>query len=807
MKILLVEDDETISRALSSALESHRYLVDTAFDGEAGWDYADTLDYDLILLDVMLPKLDGISLCRRLRDRGNTTPILLLTAQDTSTSKIMGLDAGADDYVVKPYDLDELLARIRALLRRGSNALPPVIEWRQLRLDPSTCEVTFGDRPLSLTRKEYSILELFMRNSRRIFSQSVILDLLWSFEESPGENTVRAHVKSLRQKLKKAGAPTDLIETVYGLGYRLRIPIDDAEAKPVAASPSAAKPASEAAPRSAASDPPNSAREERAAPVSAPASPVPASAEVPRVNPELVDIWLETRSQILTRMAAVRRAQEALRSGSLSDEVRQLAIQNAHVLVGSLGILGLMQGSLAARDIEMLLKQKSTLDAADVENIAGWLREFDRIVALPTDAPAESDVAAPELDTLADRPLVLVVDRDREFTDALAGEAARWGMTLEVIDELAIARERLEALMPAAVVVDICWLDDTEAGFDLLATAASHPPIAPIALADLDRLSDRVRVARLGGKGFLQKPVTPQQVFEAIERAIEPSVSSASRVLVVDDDPAVLQSVRALLEPWGMDVSLLTDPEQFWTTLSDIRPDLLVLDVDLPRFSGIELCQVVQNDPQWSDLPVLMLADRADAETIHQLFAAGAADYARKPIVSPELVARVLARLERSHLLRTVAETDRATGIPNRRRSTRELNQLLTLAARQKRPFSLAIANVRGLDDDCGDRVLHQVGEHLRQVFRQEDIVARWTKTAFVLGLYDMTERNGIKRLYKALDRFILPRDLRATEPQTVLSCTVGIAQYAQERSDVRSLYRAAKAEMRQAAERPLGST
>ncbi|MEO0855052.1 MAG: response regulator transcription factor, partial [Cyanobacteria bacterium J06648_11] len=329
--------------------------MDTACDGEAGWEYADTLDYDLILLDVMLPKLDGISLCRRLRDRGNTTPILLLTAQDTSTSKIMGLDAGADDYVVKPYDLDELLARIRALLRRGSNALPPVIEWRQLRLDPSTCDVTFADRPLSLTRKEYSILELFLRNSRRIFSQSVILDLLWSFEELPGENTVRAHIKSLRQKLKKTGAPTDLIETVYGLGYRLRIPTENAEAKPVAAPPQV-KLEVKAAARSAAPQPRTSKlhaspREESASPVQ-----VQVSFAEPRVNPELFDIWLETRSQILTRMAAVRRAREALQAGTLSDEIRQLAIQNAHILVGSLGILGLTQGSLAARDIEMLLK-------------------------------------------------------------------------------------------------------------------------------------------------------------------------------------------------------------------------------------------------------------------------------------------------------------------------------------------------------------------------------------------------------------------------------------------------------------------
>jgi two-component system, OmpR family, response regulator len=222
MKILLVEDDDRIARALAEALTDQHYAVDVAADGLEGWDWVEAFSYNLILLDVMLPGLDGIGFCQRLRQKGYTIPVLMLTARDTSTDKVLGLDAGADDYVVKPFDLKELLARIRALLRRGGSPLPPLLAWENLRLDPASCEVTYGDRLLSLTPKEYSLLEFFLRSSGRVLSRSIILDHLWSSGEPPGEETVKVHLRSLRQKLKVAGAADDFIETVYGLGYRLK---------------------------------------------------------------------------------------------------------------------------------------------------------------------------------------------------------------------------------------------------------------------------------------------------------------------------------------------------------------------------------------------------------------------------------------------------------------------------------------------------------------------------------------------------------------------------------------------------------
>lgn len=221
MRILLVEDEERITKALAEALMDHHYVVDVVHDGQMGWEFAESAAYDLIILDVMLPRLTGIEFCQRLRQQGKTTPVLMLTAKDTSADKVLGLDVGADDYVIKPFDLQELLARIRALLRRGNSALPPVLEWGSLRLDPNSCEVTYEGKFLSLTPKEYGLLELFLRSPGRLLSREIILDNLWCFEDIPGEDTVKTHIKRLRQKLKTVGVPSTLIETVYGLGYRL----------------------------------------------------------------------------------------------------------------------------------------------------------------------------------------------------------------------------------------------------------------------------------------------------------------------------------------------------------------------------------------------------------------------------------------------------------------------------------------------------------------------------------------------------------------------------------------------------------
>lgn len=222
MKILLIEDDDRIAQPLAEDLRHQHHVVDLAPDGIAGWELAQSSLYDLILLDLMLPRLDGITLCKRLRADGCKAIILMLTARDSTTDKVVGLDAGADDYLVKPFEVEELSARIRAVSRRSADLRPPILTHENLQLDPSTRLVTYAGNSLSLTPKEYMILEVFLKNPTRIFNRSELLDKIQEFDKESGEETVKTHLTNLRRKLKAAGSKSEIIETVYGIGYRLR---------------------------------------------------------------------------------------------------------------------------------------------------------------------------------------------------------------------------------------------------------------------------------------------------------------------------------------------------------------------------------------------------------------------------------------------------------------------------------------------------------------------------------------------------------------------------------------------------------
>ncbi len=222
MRILVVEDDIQLADVLTDALSDQQYVVDLAKDGESALEWINTWTYDLVVMDITLPKLDGISLCKRLRDRGLSLPILMLTARDTIADKITGLDAGADDYMVKPFDIQELMARVRALIRRGMPEASAILTWGQLQINAVKHEVHYEGQEFFPTPKEYALLELLVSNGRRVMSRAGIIDRLWNLQDSPTEEAVKSHIKALRSKLKSVNAPDDLIETVHGLGYRMK---------------------------------------------------------------------------------------------------------------------------------------------------------------------------------------------------------------------------------------------------------------------------------------------------------------------------------------------------------------------------------------------------------------------------------------------------------------------------------------------------------------------------------------------------------------------------------------------------------
>lgn len=222
-RILVIEDDEGITRFLHRGLAYEGYTVDVAANGQTGLIAARDNPPDLVVLDLMLPGIDGLEVCRRLR-AGGDVPILILTAKDGVNDRVLGLDMGADDYMVKPFDLDELLARIRALLRRSQSvSRPKIMRFADLTLDTGTRQASRGERVISLTAKEYELLDLFMRHPRQVLTRDVIFDRVWGYDFGGESNIIEVYIRYLRQKLEENDEPR-LLHTVRGMGYVLREP-------------------------------------------------------------------------------------------------------------------------------------------------------------------------------------------------------------------------------------------------------------------------------------------------------------------------------------------------------------------------------------------------------------------------------------------------------------------------------------------------------------------------------------------------------------------------------------------------------
>ncbi len=597
MKILVVEDDPTISALIETILETHKYAVDLAIDGQIGLELSETYEYDAILMDITLPKKDGVTICEEIRARGNTVPILLLTALDSAADRTRGLDAGADDYLGKPFDPDELLARIRALLRRGNIQSVPILTWGSLQLDPVSATVTFADRVVPVTPKEYALLELFLRNSKRVFSCNAILDHLWSYDGTPGEEAIRTHIKGLRQKLKKVGAATDFIETVYGIGYRL---------KPVV--------------------PPDAAL--------------------------LKDAWEKFNGQVYEQVAVLEQLAIRFLNQDLQADWQAIGKNIAHSLAGSLGTFGFSLSSELARQIEKLLSGHQDLTPTEGQ----WL--FSLVTALREELEqpiAINDLHSFEPDNAVD---ILLVSTDQDLNQEvklLAGEQERSVQTVPTIN---IARSQLQKYRARSIVLATAIVSETEEVLRLLVDANKQvPPIPVIALASSDILK---QAANHLGIYVSICPTNTAEIIDAVAQSISSAESIQTHVLVVDDDLKILAILQALLIPWGLKVTTLSDPQKFWDILPVAKPDLLILDVEMPIVNGLDLCKSVREHADWSYLPVIFLTARVEPSLIQEVFSIGANDFVTKPVVGPEIISRITNLMERQQIQKLkVAERQR----------------------------------------------------------------------------------------------------------------------------------------------------
>jgi DNA-binding response OmpR family regulator len=587
MKILVVEDDPTISSLIETILATHNYVVDLASDGQVGLELSAVYEYDMILMDVSLPKKDGVSVCQEIRARGSAVPILLLTGLDSPADRTKGLDAGADDYLGKPFDPDELMARIRALLRRSHTAATPILVWGSLQLNPVSAAVTFADRVVPVTPKEYALLELFLRNNKRVFSCSAILDHLWSYDGTPGEEAIRTHIKGLRQKLKKAGATADLIETVYGIGYRL---------KPI----------------------------------------------IPPTTALLTDTWKKFQGQVYEQVAVLEQLAIRFLSQDLQSDWQAIGQNIAHSLSGSLGTFGFSLSSELARQIEKLLSGNQDLTSEQGQ----WL--FSLVTALREELNqpmALSDLHSLEPDQAID---ILLISTDPDLHSAIQLMASDRTWSIKVVPTIAIARSQLQKYRARSIL--LAAVAEPEEVLRLLVDVNKQvPPVPVVALANFDSLEQKVQ--QLGSYTTIA-PINTVDIMNAISGAIEVTESSQTHILVIDDDLKILAILQALLIPWGLRVTTLSDPQKIWEVLPVAKPDLLILDIEMPVVNGLDLCKSIRSHPDWSELPIIFLTAYSEASLIQQVFEIGGDDFVSKPIVGPEIISRITNVMERQQVQR-----------------------------------------------------------------------------------------------------------------------------------------------------------
>ncbi|MBW4542712.1 MAG: response regulator [Myxacorys chilensis ATA2-1-KO14] len=642
MRVLLVEDDIAIADLVARSLKEHHYAVDIAEDGAIGWEYAQSTSYDLILLDVDLPKLDGISLCQRLRHHRCETPIVMMTAKAASEHQIRGLDAGADDYLVKPINLGELQARVRALLRRGVVAANSLLEVGHLRLDPRSCQVTYAKKCLALTPKEYSLLELLLRHPTRVFSCGDIIEHLWTFDDPPQEDSVKSHIKGLRQKLKAVGA-TDWIENVYGLGYRLRERISNAEE--------------------------DNAEEDN-------------QKSLPQQYHQAVEeLWEQYRETMEERFIAL---QQAIDSPILTPELRQTAEQAAHKLAGVLGMFERDEGTQIARHLEKIFETEPQ--------------------------PQQNQIVRSLLQRLGE-----ILRQDKvSLADSVAESASLLSPSIP---------ETIESESPQT------WQKET-----------------------------KTEIA---------------------------SIRSWT-VLAVDDDPIILATLKQMLEPWGMRVTGIDNPLKFWAVLSQVNPDLLILDVQMPQLSGVVLCQAIRANPAWQSIPIIFLTAHQESATVQQIFAAGADDYLVKPVVGQELISRLTNRLERIRLLQTLSIKDSITGLPNQFNSSQAIAALINCTS--SGCFAIAsLANLKQINVQqghaFGNRILKQTGQRLQAIFCNGEVLGYWGNGEFILGIADTPKAVVQPQLLDAL---------KTVQDSLQVIYHAAVVEYSSNSSTVRTLYQLA---------------
>ena len=521
-------------------------------------------------------------------------------------------------------------------------------------------------------------------------------------------------------------------------------------------------------------------------------------ASADRVAAGLAAIWLRFREPTLARLDVLEAAALALMDGTLTAEQRAAAQREAHKLAGAAGSFGFPRSSQLARQLEERLSLDG-LVPADAVGIA------EQLVLLRTDlegTPRTLDVAPTPAGEAPARPdhVMLLVGAETALAERIEAEGAARGLRVVTEADATSARASLRTHRPTVLAVCIASHAHSSGVLGLVAELASaQSPVPAIVLATRDAASLRVDAVRQGAQRFVELPAAPAMIVAHALALAGKASAPPRRVLAVDDDPRILALLRTVLGDEGLEIHTVDDPLRVWSALDEVQPELLVLDVDMPHVTGIELARAVRSDTRWSHMPIVFLTSRTDADTVRRAYAAGADDHVGKPIVVEELVTRVRNRLERTLSREDGGDLDATTGVGTRRHTADLLARFLHLARR--RGDNLAVGSIV-VDDLDSIAELHglaavetawrSVAQLLARSLRGEDVVGRWSADELVVGLYGSSKADAARRLTTLFDT-IARRELSAPSGATFsIACGGGLAQYPDDGQDVEALHAAA---------------
>ena len=401
---------------------------------------------------------------------------------------------------------------------------------------------------------------------------------------------------------------------------------------------------------------------------------------------------------------------------------------------------------------------------------------------------------------------MLIVEDDHVFARGLQAEAEDGGFRVEHAASLEAAKERLAQEMPDFIVLDLMFPGSPDGGLVFLEELSEvTPPPTIFVVTAGQEFVDRVDAANLGGRGFFQKPVEPSEIVGAATQMLQDQAAERSKVLAVDDDSIVLDAIKAILETSGVSVRTLDVPSRVMSEVEDFEPDLMILDVTMPAINGIEVCRALRSDFKWRDLPILFLTSLTDASTVASMFDAGADDYIRKPLVGPELVSRINNRLDRVRTLRSLADSDGVTGLPNRTAFGKGAARLITRAATSGQSLSIAVVSIDRITDleledpEGADTIVKRASRVLMDVFRGDDVLSYWGGGRFFVCMYGMNREEAVNRVAGALETLREENLLNVSGREFSTTFSSGVARYPEDGEEPIALVRTAGKQLNRA--------